>query len=108
MYDAAKGEKRLLALINATVSHEMRNPANSIRCQNLLQKQLNEQVAELLDNEDLSLSALKQQFRNILMQYIETVDIQMSSEKILTFLINDILDFASMRASKFRKVASQF
>lgn len=34
MYDAAQGEKKLLALINATVSHEMRNPANSIRCQN--------------------------------------------------------------------------
>ena len=29
-------EKRLLAIINATVSHEMRNPINSIRSQNLL------------------------------------------------------------------------
>lgn len=27
---------------------------------------------------------------------------------MLTFLINDILDFAQMRASKYRKVASQF
>jgi len=30
MYDIADGEKKLLALINATVSHEMRNPTNSI------------------------------------------------------------------------------
>jgi signal transduction histidine kinase len=30
MYDIADGEKNLLALINATVSHEMRNPTNSI------------------------------------------------------------------------------
>ena len=32
MYDVAQGEKKLLSLINATVSHEMRNPVNSIKC----------------------------------------------------------------------------
>ena len=35
MYDIANGEKKLLALINATVSHEMRNPLNSIVSQNI-------------------------------------------------------------------------
>jgi hypothetical protein len=30
MYDIANGEKKLLSLINATVSHEMRNPINSM------------------------------------------------------------------------------
>ena len=30
MYEMAVGEKRLFSLINATVSHEMRNPTNSI------------------------------------------------------------------------------
>ncbi len=29
-YDIANGQKKLLSLINATVSHEMRNPLNSI------------------------------------------------------------------------------
>lgn len=33
MYQMAKGEQRLLSLINATVSHEMRNPINSIHVQ---------------------------------------------------------------------------
>lgn len=28
--DKAQGEKKLISLINATVSHEMRNPVNSI------------------------------------------------------------------------------
>jgi len=36
MCDVATAEKKLLVLINATVSHEMRNPTNSIYCQNLL------------------------------------------------------------------------
>lgn len=35
LYNKANGEKKLLALINATVSHEMRNPINSIYSQNL-------------------------------------------------------------------------
>ena len=30
LYEMANGEKRLYTLINATVSHEMRNPTNSI------------------------------------------------------------------------------
>ena len=33
LYEMAVGEKRLFSLINATVSHEMRNPANSIQSQ---------------------------------------------------------------------------
>ena len=34
---------------------------------------------------------------------MKSVKIQCSSEKILTFLINDILDFAQIRSGKFRK-----
>ena len=30
LYNIVKGEKKLLTLINAAVSHEMRNPLNSI------------------------------------------------------------------------------
>ena len=30
LYNIVTGEKKLLALINATVSHEMRNPINSL------------------------------------------------------------------------------
>ena len=33
LYEKAVGEKRLFSLINATVSHEMRNPTNSIQAQ---------------------------------------------------------------------------
>jgi signal transduction histidine kinase len=36
-----KEEKKLLELINGQVSHEMRNPLNSISSQNILQSQLN-------------------------------------------------------------------
>lgn len=48
MYNIANGEKKLLALINATVSHEMRNPLNSIYSQNIKQIQINEKISDLI------------------------------------------------------------
>lgn len=33
LYEMAVGQKRLLSLINVTVSHDMRNPTNSIQVQ---------------------------------------------------------------------------
>ena len=50
MYDMANGEKKLMALVNATVSHEMRNPINSIKSQNLFQKELNQKLRDLITN----------------------------------------------------------
>ena len=95
MCDMANAERRLMAQINAMVSHEMRNPANSIHCQNLKQKMLNERISELIQDKEMkSIRVLRRQLKKILKEYEESVQIQMSSEKILNFLINDILDFA--------------
>lgn len=35
LYERSQGEKKLLTVINATVSHEMRNPINSINTLNM-------------------------------------------------------------------------
>ena len=48
MYNMANADKKLLSLINATVSHEMRNPTNSIYCQNITQNQLNEKLKDII------------------------------------------------------------
>jgi signal transduction histidine kinase len=69
MYDIAIGEKKFLQLINATVSHEIRNPINSIRCQNLLLKMLNERLSDIIDDHHDSIVALKKDLVNILEQY---------------------------------------
>ena len=37
LYDQSKAQNEFLSVINATVSHEMRNPINSIKSQILLQ-----------------------------------------------------------------------
>ena len=59
MCNIANGEKKLLSLINATVSHEMRNPLNSIYSQNLKLDQLNEKLKEFIDSDFSSYSSKK-------------------------------------------------
>ena len=43
------GEKKLLSLINATVSHEMRNPLNSIHSQILKQNQILDEFSDFVE-----------------------------------------------------------
>ena len=42
-------ERNLLTVINATVSHEMRNPINSISALNIKQDQINEKLSLLIE-----------------------------------------------------------
>ena len=50
LYEMAVGEKRLFSLINATVSHEMRNPTNSILSQVQEQQRLNTKFRSIVNN----------------------------------------------------------
>ena len=42
LFDKVKGEKKLTQIINATVSHEMRNPIHAIKVQVQEMKSLNQ------------------------------------------------------------------
>lgn len=53
-------------------------------------------------------SVTKQKLDKLLARQIKSVRIQMSSERILCFLVNDILDYAQINAGKFRKLYVQF
>ena len=50
MLDKEKNHNGLLNIINATVSHELRNPLNSIIAQNLEKKKLYEKMDAILRN----------------------------------------------------------
>ncbi len=66
MYDFAQGEKKLLTLINATVSHEMRNPLNSINSQIIKMKKLNLKIKELIeDGQIITVDHLKEKIKLI-------------------------------------------
>ncbi len=40
LYDRSKAENEFLSVINATVSHELRNPLNSISAENIQKQEL--------------------------------------------------------------------
>ena len=95
LYEMALGEKRLFSLINATVSHEMRNPTNSIISQVQEQKRLNSKFRAILEN--MSVNTFKQSKKQIeknLLRQEDSTSMQVSASKILNFLINDMLDYA--------------
>ena len=105
----AIGEKRLLSLINATVSHELRNPMNSIHVQVTEMNILNQRLESLVN--DLSFTTLestKMKFEELFLKYKQSVKIQMSSEELMSFLVNNILDYAQISSGKFRKQYNVF
>ena len=110
MYTVANGEKKLMALINATVSHEMRNPLNSIHSQLIKQTQVNEKMKEIIETylKDKEHRKLKKKLNKIHREFVECTNINMSSSKILNFLVNDILDFSQLRFGIFRKDTFNF
>ena len=51
MFDQQRAQNEFLSVINACVSHELRNPLNSISAQNVLKKHLYARLKELkVDN----------------------------------------------------------
>ena len=64
-YEKIEGKQHILETINATVSHEMRNPINSILSQNIKI----EHCLNLLDNilqEDISIHEMKKKVKEVL------------------------------------------
>ena len=61
-----------------------------------------------MDQKITSVTKMKKKLRSISNQYNKSVKIQMSSTKLLKFLINDLLDFSQLRAGKFRKDCANF
>ena len=51
LYDKEKAQNTFLALINACVYHELRNPLNSIIAQNIEKQHLVERIDQILKNE---------------------------------------------------------
>lgn len=51
---------------------------------------------------------LKKRLKRLQKEQLESTKMQMSSSKILNFLVNDILDFSQLKSGKFRKDNSNF
>ena len=64
-----------MSIINATVSHEMRNPMNSIKAENTLKKELIKRLKELLEKDNLSIEEFQDEATEILSKLEQSVAI---------------------------------
>ena len=102
-----------MSQVNATVSHEIRNPVNSISSQNAVIKMLVERIDDVINIlEDpgggLDPEKLAVQLKRIRRKISEALLINISSERLISFLVEDFLDLGLVRAGKFRRVDKTF
>ena len=100
LYDKEHAKNELLALVNVTVSHEMRNPLNSIISltddARFQLKEMKRHIETRLSGETGTLLGYHSELERI-------SQIQTSSSRLLLFFVNDILDFSKIKARKFKK-----
>mmetsp|Transcript_26237 Transcript_26237/g.40035 ORF Transcript_26237/g.40035 Transcript_26237/m.40035 type:complete len:171 (+) Transcript_26237:992-1504(+) len=95
----SKGEKKLLSLINATVSHEMRTPINSINSQNVQLKYLIGRLEEVLVPgaiEKADPALFKEKLKRIMSELKHCWEVMSRSTKFLIFVVNDMLDLSQL------------
>jgi len=59
LYNKEKNQNELLSLINATVSHEMRNPLNSINSQCIENKALFAKLDHIIKQDKIDINQIK-------------------------------------------------
>lgn len=108
-YQKLVGEKSLLQMVNACVSHEMRNPLNAIICQNVTIKETIQSLMELISDASVdTVEAIKRKVYSLVLIMEDSANIQISSTKLMNFFVNDILSLSQINNSNFRKDVSVF
>ena len=74
-------------MINTRVSHDLRNPLNSIRAMNIEKKYIYKLIDKMLENEDLSKEDLIKSLKKSLLKLVENVTVQEYSCNLMHFTI---------------------
>ena len=109
LYDTSKAEGELLSLINSTISHEMRNPLNSVinQCKIIyaMCMTFNQVLTEGVSDMPV---IIFDQLKDVYDEVLKSVNIMSSSSQLLLLNVEDILGFAQLKAGKFVKIIKRF
>ena len=95
LYEQVFAENQFLAITNATVSHELRNPLQSISAQNLkINLCLKEILSILKTEQNATVKEVSKPLKELVNMIEQSNKIQDSSSNIMSFLVDDLLDFA--------------
>jgi signal transduction histidine kinase len=109
LYDQEKASNKFLSLINACISHELRNPLNSIIASNLEKRLLYNRLEVIMESMgNKSNKTIKKEFKKIMNNLNKSLQVQDSSANLMTYLVQDFLDYAQIKAGKFRLDIKKF
>jgi len=91
LYNKAKGKQSFLTLINATISHELRNPLNSLVGQTDMLNQYVDEIKQVLQLADIK--KLKAYLFEIFHKIVLCSSKVQSATKFTDFFVHDILDY---------------
>jgi signal transduction histidine kinase len=102
--NSIKGEQQLVALINSTISHEMRNPLNVVINQCKIIKILCDQFMDKLKERE---GEIMGRAYLVITEFFESIKksntICSNSSEILTLNIEDLLSLAHLKSQSFFK-----
>jgi len=91
LYNEVNAEKSFLTLINAAVSHELRNPLNSLTAQITAMTEMFEEFSEIITNiTDIIVKTNLERIYNSMFNFGKKMT---SSTKFIDFFVHDILDY---------------
>ena len=100
LYDMEKAHNSVLSMINACVSHEMRNPLNSVIAQNIEKKEIYSELSRITLELKQGLITQKdylERHEEIMTELHSGWKIQHSSTNVLAFIVQDLLDYAQIK-----------
>jgi signal transduction histidine kinase len=104
----------LLQTVNASVSHELRNPLNSIIAQVACEKTVLRELKKIFESQEFQNifgEKHKRVYRMIMSlfsQLEESNQIAESSAEFMVCMVQDFLDYAQLKQNKFRRNITRF
>ena len=108
-YDDMRAQEEYMNITSSSISHEMRNPLNSILGQCKIQETKVTELLKLIDRIQHKLSPQElQEARAIQNSFKKSNRIQQTSSKQLLFQVESMLGIAQIRAQRFSKSITSF